>query len=91
MRPLIDPQGHGLHDLIGTDGVVDRVTQLQCRMIGAKARDLLAEVNVVAAAVGEGQRLHHRADFGDGLCQRLRLHEAFEVEHALARQIGAAA
>ena len=34
VRPFIDPQRNGLHDLVGADRVVHRLAQRQRRMIG---------------------------------------------------------
>ena len=43
------------------------------------------------AFVHEGQPLHDRGHFGHGLGDRLGAYQAFEVEHAILREIGLAA
>ena len=70
--------------------MVDRIDQFQRRVIGREARNLFAEIDIVAAFVQKRQPLHDRGNFGHGAGDRTGEQEPLEVEHALAGQFGPA-
>jgi hypothetical protein len=51
--PFINPSWNAVWDLVVTDGVIDCLRHAQCRMISTQACNLLFEIDIVQALVGE--------------------------------------
>ena len=69
-RPRVDAADDAVRDLVGADGMVDRLHPPERRMIGREAGDIVVEVDVVTAAMGERVAFENRRDFADALPQR---------------------
>jgi hypothetical protein len=87
MRPFIQPHQQAVRDLVGADGLVRGLEQLQRRMVGREARNLLLEIDIMRALVGEGACVEDRGHLADRAAHRLGPHQALEIEHAVPREI----
>ncbi len=85
---FVDGQDGAAGDLVGADGMADRLHLAQRRMVLRQLRNLRFEVDVVHTLVHMRAGVHHRADFSHRLFGDARAQEAFQVEHAICLECG---